>query len=253
MAYTTTSNSSNHADSSGVKISVALLGMILALGAGYIIGGIFPFKQWNSEPPKPEIVKSKTDSPRNIPSPQAPPREEKEVVYKVPIGESPAKGVHPAKVTIIEYSDFQCPFCSRVIPTMKKLLETYPNDVRLVFKQNPLPFHAKAGGAAEAALAAHEQGKFWEMHDKLFENQQNLDRSDLEKYAQELGLDMDKFKAALDLGKFKADIQADINYGNSIPGGGMGTPTFFINGRKIAGAYPFEEFDKLIQKALSEK
>ncbi len=107
-------------------------------------------------------------------------------------------GPKNAKVTIVEWSDFQCPFCSRVMPTLKQIEETYGKDVRVVFRHQPLPFHHNAKLAAEAAMAAHEQGKFWEMHDKLFANQQALDRATLEKYAQELGLNMGKFKAALD-------------------------------------------------------
>ena len=108
------------------------------------------------------------------------------------------KGPKNAPVTIVEFSDFQCPFCGRVVPTLKQLEEQYKGKVRVAFKNQPLPFHPNARPAAEAALAANEQGKFWEMHDKLFANQQALDRAALEKYAQELGLDMDKFKAALD-------------------------------------------------------
>jgi predicted DsbA family dithiol-disulfide isomerase len=91
------------------------------------------------------------------------------------------------------------------------------------------------------------------MHDKLFANQQALDRATFEKHAQEIGLDMAKFKAALDSGKEKEKVQADVTYANTLPGGGMGTPTFFINGHKIAGAYPFEEFAKLIDGELAKK
>ena len=90
------------------------------------------------------------------------------------------------------------------------------------------------------------------MHDKLFENQKALDRASLDKYAQELGLDMTRFKADLDSNRYKGDVDADFKYGSSLPGGGMGTPTFFINGRKIAGAYPFEKFDEMIKAALAE-
>ncbi len=116
---------------------------------------------------------------------------------RVPL-EGPMKGPADAKVTIVEFSDFQCPFCSRVVPTIEKILKDYPKQVRLFFRHNPLPFHQNAPLAAEAAVAAEAQGKFWEMHDKMFANQQALDRAGLEKDAQEIGLDMTKFKAALD-------------------------------------------------------
>ena len=111
---------------------------------------------------------------------------------------APSKGAKDALVTIVQYSDFQCPFCSRVEPTMDKILEEYKGKVRVVWRDLPLPFHNNAMPAAIAARAAGEQGKFWEMHKKLFENQQALDRPALEKYASELGLNMGKFKAALD-------------------------------------------------------
>jgi protein-disulfide isomerase len=177
---------------------------------------------------------------------------EDKTVYKVDAGNAPSVGPKNAPVTIVEYSDFQCPFCSRVVPTIKQLEEKYKGKVRVAFRNYPLPFHDKAQLAAEAALAAHEQGKFWEMHDKLFGNQQALDRPSLEKYAQELGLDMGKFKEGLDSGKFKQAVTADMQSANSL-GGGMGTPTFFINGRKIAGAMPVEAFASIIDEELKKK
>jgi protein-disulfide isomerase len=169
--------------------------------------------------------------------------------YKVPLGASPAKGPANAKVTIVEFSEFQCPYCSRVLPTVKKIMSTYPKDVRVVFKHNPLPFHQDAGLASEAAMAAGEQGKFWEMHDLLFANQQQLKRENLEKYAEGLGLDMTKFKAALDSGKYKRAIQMDQQTAAQF--GARGTPSFFINGRPVRGAVPFEEFDKVIKEEIA--
>jgi len=106
-------------------------------------------------------------------------------------------------------------------------------------------------GAAEAALAANAQGKFWEMHDKLFANQQALDRPALERYAQELNLDMGRFRADLDSGKFKEEINEDVRLGDSVGAGG--TPTFFINGRMVVGAQPFEQFKQIIDEELAKK
>jgi protein-disulfide isomerase len=173
-------------------------------------------------------------------------------VFKVEAGNSPSKGPKNAPVTVIIFSDFQCPFCSRVEPTLKQLEDKYKGKIRFVWKNYPLPFHNNAQPAAEAAMAADAQGKFWEMHDKLFANQQALDRATFEKHAQELGLNMNKFKADLDTGKFKAAVQADVQYGNSL-GGGMGTPTFFINGHKVAGAMPVESFSSVIDEELKKK
>jgi protein-disulfide isomerase len=167
--------------------------------------------------------------------------------------DAPSFGPKDAKVTIVEWSDFECPFCSRVGPTLKQIKETYPKDVRVLFRHQPLSFHPNAKGAAEASMAAHEQGKFWEFHDKLFANQKALDRASLEKYAQELGLNMNQFKAALDSGKFRAKVEADASAGAAV--GANGTPTFFVNGREFVGAQPFEAFKKIIEeeKARADK
>jgi protein-disulfide isomerase len=184
----------------------------------------------------------------SAPSPGAP--EAEPPVQKVEVGNAPVKGAKNAPITIVAFSDFECPFCSRVLPTLKQIEEQYGNKVKVAFKNQPLPFHNNAKPAAAAALAAHEQGKFWEMHDKLFANQRALDRASLEKYAQELGLNMGKFKAALDSGKFTAQIEADSAEGSRL--GANGTPTFFVNGRTLVGAQPFEAFKRLIDEELKK-
>jgi protein-disulfide isomerase len=166
---------------------------------------------------------------------------------RVPL-EGPSKGPSNAKVNIVEFSDFQCPFCSRVVPTVEQILKTYPNDVRVFFRHNPLPFHPNAPLAAEAGVAAAEQGKFWEMHDKMFANQQNILRPDLEKYAGEIGLDVGKFKAALDSGAGKKKVQEDLAAATQI--GVQGTPNFYVNGRNVQGAQPFDEFKKVIDDEI---
>ncbi len=182
--------------------------------------------------------------------PGAPPADTQ--VYKVEAGNSPSKGPKTAPVTMIIFSDFQCPFCSRVEPTLKQIEDKYKGKIRMVWKNYPLPFHQNAMPAAEAAMAANEQGKFWEMHDKLFANQSALDRATYEKHAGEIGLDVGKFKSDLDSGKEKTVVNADVQYGNSL-GGGMGTPTFFINGRKISGAMPVDSFATIIDDELKKK
>ncbi|MGC4113996.1 MAG: thioredoxin domain-containing protein [Myxococcales bacterium] len=179
------------------------------------------------------------------PPPPEPPR------VKLEAGNAPAKGPKNAPIQIYEFSDFQCPFCTRVLPTVKQIEETYGNKVVVFWKNYPLPFHDKAPLAAEASLAAHEQGKFWQMHDKLFANQSALDRASLEKYAQELQLDMTKFKAALDSGKFKDQVKKDMDQGSTA--GVSGTPSFVVNGKLVVGAQPFEEFKKVIDAELAAK
>ncbi|HEX7597230.1 MAG TPA: thioredoxin domain-containing protein, partial [Polyangia bacterium] len=158
-------------------------------------------------------------------------------------------GSSKALVTIVEFSDFQCPYCSRVLPTLEQLIKEYPDKVRVYFRQNPLPFHDKAPLAAEAALAAGAQGKFWKMHDKLFANQQALDRPALDKYAQEIGLDMAKFKAALDNHTFKAAVDQDLAMAKDL--GVQGTPNFFLNGRPLRGAVPYEQFKTVVDDELA--
>jgi protein-disulfide isomerase len=166
----------------------------------------------------------------------------------IKIGDAPTMGPANAKVTLVAFSDFQCPFCSRAVPTLKQVEDQYKGRIRVAFKNMPLPFHEHAHLAAEAALAANEQGKFWEMHDKLFANQQNLTRPDLEKYAEELGLNMAKFKAALDSGKFKERVDREAKEGNAV--GATGTPTFFVNGHILVGAQPIDAFKTAIDAEL---
>ncbi len=166
----------------------------------------------------------------------------------IKIGDAPVLGPASAKVTVVAFSDFQCPFCSRAVPTLKAIEDQYKGKIRVAFKNNPLPFHDHAHLAAEAALAANEQGKFWEMHDKLFANQQALDRPSLEKYAEELGLNMAKFKAALDSGKFKDRVDRETKEGGAV--GVTGTPTFFVNGHILVGAQPLDAFKTAIDAEL---
>ena len=165
---------------------------------------------------------------------------------------APLKGAESAIVTIVEYSDFECPFCGRVNPTMKQIMETpeYAGKVRVIFKHNPLPFHKNAPLAAEASLAAHAQGKFWEMHDKLFDNMKALTRPDLEKYATEIGLDMVKFKEALDKNTYKDAVAKDL--ADAGKAGVKGTPHFLVNGKAISGAQPFEAFKTVIDTEIKE-
>jgi protein-disulfide isomerase len=172
-------------------------------------------------------------------------------VQNIEVGTAPVLGPKNAPVTIVAFSDFECPFCGRVIPTLKQLEQDYKGKIRVAFKNSPLPFHQNAKPAAMAALAANEQGKFWEMHDKLFANQRALDRASLEKYAQEIGLNMNQFKAALDSNKFQAQLDADMAESTRV--GVNGTPSFFINGRSVVGAQPVDAFKRIIDEELKKK
>jgi protein-disulfide isomerase len=178
------------------------------------------------------------------------PAEDPNKVYAIPAGDSPSKGAKDAPVTLIMFQDFQCPYSQRSQATVKQIMDTYPGKVKTVFKNFPLPFHKQAGLAAEAALAAGAQGKFWEMHDRIFTNQQQMEVDTLKKYAQELKLDMKKFNADLDSHRFKAAVDEDMKTGSGAAV--RGTPTFFVNGKKLVGAKPLAEFQKVIDPMLAK-
>jgi protein-disulfide isomerase len=168
----------------------------------------------------------------------------------VPSDGAPSMGPAGARVTIIEFSEYQCKFCERALSAVHTLAGMYPKDVRIVFKNFPLPGHKDARLAAEAALAAGEQSKFWEMHDILLANQEQLDRAALESYAQQLGLDMAKFRRALDDHRFAAVVEADFKDG--VAAGIQGVPTFFINGRVVRGALPLEALKQIVDEELAK-
>jgi protein-disulfide isomerase len=167
------------------------------------------------------------------------------------LASSPLLGAENGLVTIVEFSDFECPFCGRVVPTLKQLVEAeeFAGKVRIVFKQMPLPMHANAPLAHQAALAAHAQGKFWEYHDLLFENQRALQRADLERYAEQLGLDMETFRAALDNEEYKDEVEADVALAGRL--GIRGTPNFLVNGRAVTGARPYDDFASVVREEIT--
>ncbi len=174
----------------------------------------------------------------------APPR------LAVEAGDNPARGPADAPVTIIEFSDFQCPFCSRAESTLKKLEESYPGKIRVVYRDFPLTsIHPQAARAAEAAGCANEQGKFWAMHDSLFGQQDKLQEADLKQRAVELGLDTAAFNTCLDSGKETAEWQKDQGEGERY--GVSSTPAFFVNGRMIVGAQPYEAFARVVDEELA--
>jgi protein-disulfide isomerase len=161
----------------------------------------------------------------------------------------PTRGNAAAPVTIVEYSDFECPFCGRAVATLHKLLDQYGDDVRLIYRDFPLPSHRGSPRAAEAAHCAGDQGKYWEMNDRLFSKGGAIGENDIRKFAADLQLDTQQFTACLDSGKHAATWKAAAAEGDSA--GVVSTPTFFINGRLIAGAAPYETFAQVIDEELS--
>ncbi len=181
--------------------------------------------------------------------PQAP---EPVVDMKKLVDDDPVFGDPKAPVTIIEFSDFQCPFCGRfytqTLPQIKKdYIDT--GKVKLVYRDLPLPFHEFAQKAAEAGECADEQGKFEEMHDKIFDNQASLSVDNLKIWAQQIGLDANKFNSCLDSGQMAAEVAKDLADANAV--GASGTPTFFINGKRLVGAQPFAAFKTVIDQELA--
>jgi protein-disulfide isomerase len=172
--------------------------------------------------------------------------------FDVSVGDAPVFGPESAPVTIIEFSDFQCPFCAKGATVVEEIKQKYGNKVRVAFKNFPLPFHNQAKGAAMAALCAHDQeeGKFWEMHDKLFANQEKLMEQDLHDYAKEIELDMDSFKECLAAQKFASQIDSSIQEGQEV--GVKSTPTFYVNGILVNGAQPLEAFSEIIDEQLGQ-
>jgi protein-disulfide isomerase len=167
----------------------------------------------------------------------------------VALGDDPFKGPEDAPVTIVAFSDYQCPFCSRAETTVQQVLQKYGDKVRLVVRDFPLSFHQNAETASMGAACAGEKGKFWEMHGAMFANQAKLSATDLVDTAGGLGLDKDEFKACIDSGKYRAKIRKDMEDGQKY--GVTGTPTFFINGIMLVGARGPEEFYDVIDRELA--
>ena len=169
----------------------------------------------------------------------------------IEIGTSPRLG-EGNEIVITKWSDFECPYCSKVVPWVDEVYEHYgPEKASLVFKQFPLGFHKQAQIAAEATLAAKAQGKFWEMYHKLFENQKALKRTDLERYAQGLDLDMTRFNKELDDGTWKSQIEAEMGEGKKA--GVRGTPSIFVNGRRYNGPRDAKGMIKVIDEEILGK
>jgi protein-disulfide isomerase len=160
----------------------------------------------------------------------------------------PSRGPTNAPVTIVEFSDFQCPYCGREYPVIERLLKEYDGKLRLVFRHYPLDFHPFAQKAAEAGACAQDQGKFWELHDKMFSNQAKLAVADLKGYAKSLGMDATKFDKCLDSGEKKPLVDDDLKAGTAA--GVSGTPAFFINGIFINGAQPYEHMKQAVDREL---
>jgi protein-disulfide isomerase len=156
----------------------------------------------------------------------------RDAAVTIPVGDAPVRGSPMAPVTIVEFSDFECPYCGEAHPLLKHILREHEGQVRLVFMHYPLDAHPHAAPAARAAIAAGNQGRFWEMHDLLFDNQSALENEDLIGYASELGLDMVRFEEDFRAASTQAKVEASRELGQEL--GVQGTPTIFVNGRRFS-------------------
>lgn len=211
----------------------------LGLGTGYLLWGLTPQNGSETTSAGQESAAADPNTPRKV------------TRYPITTDDDPAYGPADAPITIIEFSDFECPYCQRwhaeVWPQLK---EAYPDQIRLVYRDFPLySIHPNAGPAAEAANCAGEQNQYWEFHDLLFSGANGLGTEAYQSYANSLGLDMDLFNECVESRKFEAEVDADYQYAAGI--GIQSTPTFFINGVALIGAQPFEVFQELIDLELA--
>jgi protein-disulfide isomerase/copper chaperone CopZ len=216
--------------------------------AGLIIAGAIIFTNSNNISQK----QAAQVLPNNNPTVEQPQKQNRPAKAEFKITQDDhIRGDFNAPITLVEFSDFECPFCARHFPTLNKILSDYQGKVRLVYKHFPLPFHPNAQKAAEASECAAEQGKFWEYHDKLFENfSQGYSLEKFKQWAKELGLDANRFNNCLDSGKYAQKVQKDIQEGNQK--GVNGTPATFVNGQLISGALPYEAFKQIIDNLAAQ-
>ena len=170
------------------------------------------------------------------------------VVYSIDINDSPARGPKDARVVIVEFSDFQCPFCAGVQSTLDQVLKAFPHEVKLVFKQFPLNIHQYARQAAVASMAANAQGKFWLLHDKMFQNFSAINEENIKKWAKEVGLNQAEFEKAMQSGRHEAQVQKDLADGAAARV--LGTPSMFLNGKRVQDR-SFEGLKKAILEELA--
>lgn len=229
--------------------SLWLLFILIAFGGGLGTGYLLWGQQAPQSPQAAQPAIQGTATPLAVGTLPASPTQQQR--FNVPVGTNPAFGPADAPITIIEFSDFECPFCRKwVQETWSLIAKTYPGKVRLYYRDFPLSGHPNAIPAAVAARCAGEQNQFWAFHDKLFSGT-TLSSPIYESYAAALGLDVAKFKACTQSNRYEKEVNADLEYGSNL--GIRGTPTFLINGIPLVGAQPFSAFQKIIDQELATK
>jgi protein-disulfide isomerase len=230
--------------------------VVLAFAVGILVG----YFAWGRTPAAPVAAAAPPAAPQVAVTPTL-----EHVTYDIPTEGFPSFGPADAPVTIVEFSDYQCPYCTRWHEeTYQPLLDAYPGKIRFVYRNFPLPFHQNAMMGAEAALCAGDQDDYWKMHDKLFAEKDLMNNpqgttlgvADYVQFATDIGMDASAFERCLGTEKYKPQIQADIAFANSLPTENGepavgGTPTFFINGTRLVGAYPLSTFQQIIDAQLA--
>ena len=218
--------------------------VVLAFSTGLLVG----FLLWGRAPLGTQRTAS--NQPASMPAQAQAPQSRR---YEIPSDGFPSIGPADAPITIVEFGDFQCPFCKRFFDqTLQPLLKAYPDKIRFVWRHLPLTsIHSEAFPAAEASMCANEQNAFWQYHDKIFENQDKLGRELYIQIASDLGLDIAAFEDCLNTEKYKEAVQEDLDFATSL--GANSTPTFFINGLALVGAQPLSTFTSVIDQELNKK
>jgi len=219
--------------------------VVFSFAVGILVG----YVAWGRAPTAQQVVAAPAQAPAaQAAGPEANPAFTR---YDIPTEGFPSLGPQDAEIVLVEFSDYQCPFCKRWYDEVyQQLLATYPGKIRLVYRNLPLTsIHPDAMSAAVAGLCAGEQESFWQFHDKLFSNEYGLGRSAYTQYATDLELDTASFESCLDSGKFDQFIKEDMNFSLNL--GVQSTPTFFINGLAVVGAQPLDVFKQVIDKELA--
>ncbi len=238
----------------GRSIVIApLLGIVALAGCGGNPADIEELKKGQKEILAKLEALDKTVQTVKAAAPAAPgrPQIDPSKVYTIAVEGAEMKGPKDAKVTIVKFSDYQCPFCAQSAPLVDQMLAAYPKDVNFVYKQFPLTsIHPQAMGASKAALSAGKQGKFWEMHALLFENYRQLSPEKFKELAQKLNLDMAQFEKDMNSPEIAAQVDSDMKQARAVDV--TGTPTFFVNGKRLMNRSP-EGFKQMIDEALKAK
>jgi protein-disulfide isomerase len=171
-----------------------------------------------------------------------------QAAVKIPVAGAPVTGPADAQLTIVEFSDFQCPYCAAAVPQIRAVLKAYSSQVKLIFKQFPLEEHPQADLAATAAVAAQKQGKFWPMHDTLFAHSNDLSRKSILGFAKDIGLNTDKLEADMDTTEVRQTVERDVQDGNNADV--QGTPTLFIDGQRYNGSITFDALKPILDAEL---